>query len=159
MVRAGRKQTLIRAATAADAAAIALHRYPDESDTAESDAAERPIYAEWVADAIGRGLYLGFVAEEAGQVIAGAGLSIMEWGPSRGDPQPFRARLVNVWVRPDFRRRGLARELVQLCLHAAQGRGLGIVSLGTSDMARGLYTELGFAASQTEMYLRLEKSP
>lgn len=144
----------IRAATPLDAAAIAAHRYPDEAD-----AAERPAYATWVAGAIRRGLYAGFLAldenQGAEQVVAGAGLTLLEWGPSRGDPQPWRGRVVNVWTHPAWRRRGLAQGLVTRCLAAARQRGVTRVNLGTSDPARGLYERLGFHASAAEMWLAL----
>lgn len=137
----------VRPATPADAPTIALHRYPDEAD-----AGERATYAEWVAGALERGTYLGFLAEgEEGQVVSGAGLTLLEWGPTRGDPQPWRGRIVNVWTGPDFRRRGLARELVTRCLEAARGRGVTRLSLGTTEMGRALYEALGFAPSGTEL--------
>ncbi|PNY80243.1 GNAT family N-acetyltransferase [Deinococcus koreensis] len=145
---------IIRAATPADAECIALQRYPDEAD-----AAARPAYAAWVAGAIQRGLYAGFLALDgdrgAEQIVAGAGLTLLEWGPSRGDPQPWRARIVNVWTHPDWRRRGLAQGLVTRCLDSARQRGVGRVSLGTSAQARGLYGRLGFQASAAEMWLAL----
>ncbi|GAA5532352.1 GNAT family N-acetyltransferase [Deinococcus aluminii] len=142
---------VIRPARPADAPLIALHRYP-----AGADAADRPVYAAWVAEALERGVYLGFLAvADGGEVVAGAGLILLEWGPTRGDPQPYRARVVNVWTHPDFRRRGLARELVTRCLQAARERGISRVSLGTSEMGRALYEGLGFQASGTELTLRL----
>lgn len=143
----------IRPATPNDAQHVAFHRYPDELD-----AAQRPPYATWVAGAIQRGLYLGFLALDGENVTAGAGLTLLEWGPSRGDPQPWRARLVNVWTHPEYRRGGLARELVLLCLKAVGQRGISRVQLGTSEMARPLYHQLGFQDSGTEMWLVLRET-
>lgn len=140
----------LRPDTPADAATVTRHRYPDEAD-----ATERPVYAAWVTDALERGVYLGFLADNGEEVVAGAGLTLLEWGPLRGDPHPYRARVVNVWTHPGHRRRGLARSLVLLCLEAARGRGVSHVSLGTSEMARPLYEALGFTASGTEMGRRL----
>ncbi|MFC4639000.1 GNAT family N-acetyltransferase [Deinococcus hohokamensis] len=143
----------LRAVTQTDRDLIAMHRYPDEADQAE-----RPVYAAWVAGALARDRYLGFVAVNDGgggeEVVAGAGLTLLDWGPSRGDPQPDRGRLVNVWTHPAVRRQGLARTLVTLCLDAARNRGITHLSLGTSPAARGLYTALGFEPSGTEMTLR-----
>lgn len=153
MVRTGRQQALIRPLVAGDADTIALHRYPNESD-----AAERPIYSAWVTGAIERGIYLGFLAETQGQVVAGAGLTILEWGPSRGDSHPERARIANVWTHPDFRRQGLARKLVLQCIATAKERGASWLSLSSSKMARPLYAELGFTPSTTEMRLNLQHS-
>ena len=140
----------MRPVTPADAATIAAHRYPDARDLAE-----RPVYAAWVADAIQDGVYLGFLLEGGGEVIAGAGVTLLHWGPTRGDPQPWRARVVNVWTHPDWRRAGHARTLVTAGLDALRERGVTRVSLGSSDMARPLYAGLGFVASPHEMTLTL----
>lgn len=141
---------MIRPARPCDAPTIAQHRFP-----AEADAAERPIYAAWVTEAIQRGLYLGFLVLDGEEVVSGAGLTLLEWGPSRGDPQPWRGRIVNVWTHPDYRRRGLARELVEFCMDAARERGITRLSLGTTSEARHLYETLGFTASTTEMTFTL----
>lgn len=137
---------MIRPVQFDDAPIIAHHRFP-----AEADAAERPIYSDWVKEAIQRGLYQGFLALDGEEIVAGAGLTLLEWGPSRGDPQPWRGRIVNVWTHPDHRRRGLARELVEFCVDAARERGIARLSLGTSAEARHLYETLGFTASTSEM--------
>lgn len=141
---------MIRPVTPADASVIALHRFP-----AAGDAAERPVYADWVAGAMQRGLYLGFLALDGQQVVSGAGLSLLEWGPTRGDPQPWRGRIVNVWTQPDHRRQGLGRELVRRCTAAAHERGVTRLGLGTTAEARGLYERLGFTPGATEMTLSL----
>lgn len=141
---------IVQTVTPADAAHIARHRYPDEAD-----AGELAPYTAWVAGAMQRGQYLGFLTLDAGEIVAGAGLTLLEWGPSRGDQQPWRGRIVNVWTHPDWRRRGLAGELVSRCLEAAQERGITRIGLGTSAEARRLYGRLGFQASGTEMWLRL----
>lgn len=140
-----------RAAGPRDAGTIALHRYPEEAD-----GEGRAVYASWVAGALEREMYLGFLAlTDGGEVVAGAGLTLLEWGPSRGDPQPYRARVVNVWTHPDWRRRGLARKGVTACLEAARQRGVTRLSLGTTAVARGLYASLGFGHSTAEMTLVL----
>ncbi|CAM3576925.1 GNAT family N-acetyltransferase [Deinococcus frigens] len=143
---------MIRPVRPADAPGVARYRCP-----AEVDAAQRPVYADWVAGAMHRGLYLGFLAVE-GEVVAGAGLTLLEWGPTRSDPQPWRGRIVNVWTRPDHRRQGLARELLGCCLDAARERGVTRLSLGTTSEARHLYEALGFTGSGTEMTLKLHQA-
>lgn len=109
------------------------------------------MYTAWVEDALKCGVYLGFLAVNGEEVAAGAGLTRLEWGPTRGDPSPFRVRVVNVWTHPAHRRHGLARELVTLCLEAARERGVTRVSLGTSETARPLHKGLGFRTSGTKM--------
>nr|WP_293913170.1 GNAT family N-acetyltransferase [Deinococcus sp.] len=117
--------------------------------------AGRHVYAAWVAGAMRRGSYLGWLAQEAGQVVAGAGLVLLDWGPTRGEPNPLRARLVNVYTEPAYRRRGLARQLVQTALNEAARLRIGTVTLGASAQASALYLALGFQVRETEMALKV----
>jgi GNAT superfamily N-acetyltransferase len=134
----------LRAATSSDAAIISRHRYPDEPEF-------RPTYTAWLEDAISRAVYLGWLFEVEATAIAGAGLVILEWGPSRENPNPFAARIANVFVEPDFRRQGFARKLVERCLDEARTRNITHLNLSSTDMARGLYESLGFTAANNQM--------
>ncbi|GGQ93182.1 GNAT family N-acetyltransferase [Deinococcus ruber] len=137
----------LRPATVEDVQHIARHRYPGESGE------HLKVYAAWLTGAFA--MYSGVLAEHEGQVIGAAGLLRLNWGPRRGEPGPLQGRVVNVLVEAPFRRRGLARQLVCGVLETARLEGLGVVALGTSEMARGLYAELGFQVSATEMTLHL----
>ena len=139
----------LRPATAEDVQDIVCHRYPGESGE------HLAIYAGWLTGAFSQGLYSGLLAHTEGRIIGGAGLLRLNWGPRRGDANPLRGRIVNVFVAEEFRRRGLARHLLCELLEQARAEGLGFVALGTSEMARNLYAGLGFQASTTEMILPL----
>ena len=134
----------MRAATSSDTAIISRHRYPDEL-------VFRPTYSAWLEDAIPRAVYLGWLLEVEQTVIAGAGLVILEWGPTWHNPNPLAARIVNVFVEPDFRRQGLARKLVEHCLEETKTRNITHLHLSSTDMARGLYESLGFAEAKNQM--------
>jgi len=109
------------------------------------------VYARWVEDALQRGVYLGWVAEVGGAVIGGAGLTLLEWGPTRTDPNPLRARVVNVFTEPAWRGRGVAGSLLARCLAEAETRNIGVLSLSAAPEVRPLYEKLGFVVSTTEM--------
>lgn len=136
----------LRPAQPSDAATIAQHRYPalQVSDPALD------VYAAWVSGAIRREVYLGWLIDQSGTVLAGAGLTLLEWGPTRDNANPWRARLVNVYTAPQARRQGWARALALRALEEAQARGLA-VGLATTAEARALYVSLGFVPSLAEM--------
>ena len=134
----------MRAVISSDAAIISSHRYPDEPEF-------RPTYTTWLEDAIPRAVYLGWLLELERTVIAGAGLVILEWGPTWHNPNPLAARIANVHVEPDFRKQGLARKLVNRCLEETQTRNITHLNLSSTDMARGLYESLGFAEAKNQM--------
>jgi len=129
----------------ADALSIARHRYPD----VHGESLE--LYAAWVAPDISRGTYLGWLGEADGVVVAGAGLLLLDWGPTPEDPNPLRGRIGNVYTDPTWRRRGLATALLRRCLVEADVRGVRVLNLSTSSSARALYERLGFKVSETEM--------
>lgn len=59
-----------------------------------------------------------------------------------------------VYVRPDYRRRGIARRLMQLAIEWARERGCTRVRLRASEDGRFLYEQLGFREGR-EMELDL----
>lgn len=141
-----------RDVTSGDAPLLAQHRYA----RAPADARDHAAYAAWVASAIARGVYLGRLALADGAVVAGAGAVLLEWGPVRGDPGAVRARLVNVYTEPAWRRRGLARALVGSVLDTLRARSVGTVTLAATPLSQPLYDSLGFVPYAAERLLRLE---
>lgn len=146
---------LIRPATPADASGVAQHRYPELAP----DHQAVTTYAAWVAQAMNQGTYLGWLAEQQGDVVGGCGLVLLDWGPTRDDPNPCRGRIVNVFTAPTVRRQGVARRLLDHALEEARQRGLRTLSLGTTEMARGLYEQAGFRPSGSELLRRSAPRP
>jgi ribosomal protein S18 acetylase RimI-like enzyme len=132
-----------------DAALIARHRYFCEA--AKEDLAG---YERWVAKRIERGVYTGVLAETELGAIAGAGCVVLDWGPTRGEPTGLRGRIVNVYTDPRWRRRGIARSLVQDVMGRCQKRGLQVFGLAATDDSADLYRSLGFDRYPREMILR-----
>ena len=58
-----------------------------------------------------------------------------------------------MFVEPEYRRRGLARGLLELCVAEARRRNIRVVSLHASREGVPLYEQLGFKTSN-EMLLR-----
>jgi GNAT superfamily N-acetyltransferase len=137
----------VRAATADDRHAIARHAYFHSSE-AQTDI---DAYANWVAEAIRAERYIGLIAEHAGDQIAGAGIVLIECGPTRGDNSALRARVVNVFTSLVWRRQGVARQLVGGVIDIAEKRGIKTFNLGATEEAVTMYTQLGFAPYKNEM--------
>jgi ribosomal protein S18 acetylase RimI-like enzyme len=55
--------------------------------------------------------------------------------------------VLNVYVDPVWRRRGVAKALMRTLLDALSERGIGRIVLHASDEGRGLYERLGFVAT------------
>ena len=77
----------------------------------------------------------------------------MDFPPHWMDAEPVRAYLLNFYVAPDARGRGLAETMLRTALDEARRRGIGVVSLHASRMGRPIYERNGFEGTN-EMLLR-----
>jgi GNAT superfamily N-acetyltransferase len=132
-----------------DAALIASHRRAMFAAMGGHDEAHldgiRRASEPWVARMIAEGKYLGWITTDKARPIASAGLLILDWPPHPFDPTgEKRAYLLNFFVDPEYRRRGLARALVELCLAEARRRSIRVVSLHASAEGRPVYEQVGF---------------
>ena len=108
--------------------------------------------ATWLREALPRGEYLAWVAEDEGTpgtVIGGAGVQLR---PILPRPRPGvddlelgpEAIVLNVYVEPAWRRRGVAEALMRTLLDALAARGVRRVVLHAAPDGRRLYERLGF---------------
>lgn len=139
----------IRQATVADIEQIVTHRRRMFEDMGNQDlealnnmeASFRP----WLIDHMRREVYLSwFACTEENRVVAGADVWLMDWPPGQFDISLYRGYILNVYTHPDFRRRGLARQLVQTCVDWCYANDVHIVGLHASDEGRKVYEGLGF---------------
>ena len=124
----------------------------------------------WTERALASGEYLGWLAtpKDQPEVIAGgAGVQLRQVAP-----HPFRpprddafakgkhAIVLNVFTEPGWRRRGLAKLLMEEILRWARAERLDQLVLHASDEARRLYEKMGFVATNEMRYAgELEVSP
>ena len=124
---------------------------------AEEGAAMQPMMANfvvWVRPRLADGSYIGWIVEEGDRVVAGAGMWLMDFPPHWMDAEPVRAYLLNFYVDPEFRGRGLAYKLLRKAVEDARRRGVKVVTLHASKFGRPLYERNGFEPTN-EMMLRL----
>ncbi len=148
-----------RPATLDDAPTIARHRRSmfrdmghDDEPALDSMSAR---FLPWLEAKIRANQYLGwFAAVDGGRVVAGAGLWLMDWPPHLLGSSPQRGNIVNVYTEPEFRRRGLARRLMEIALDWCKANRIDFVILHASDEGRPLYESMGFTASN-EMRIKL----
>lgn len=150
---------LIRRATIGDAEIIAFHRRQMFFDMGFRDGAILDgmieAFLPWLRQKMERNEYLGWFAVAPDRsVVAGLGLWLMDWAPHIIGPGSPRGNIINVYTQPDWRRRGLARQLMDTALVWCRENGIRCVILHASDEGRPLYESLGFH-STNEMRLML----
>ena len=154
----------VRPADASDIPHLAHHRVAMFRDMGALTAAQEEPLAraaeEFLRDAIPRGDYLGWIAHDASTpaaIIGGAGVQLRTILPRpRSDADDLElgpeAIVLNVYVEPAWRRRGVAEAMMRQLLEALTARGVRRVVLHASDDGRRLYERLGFVPTN-EMLL------
>jgi len=111
------------------------------------DAMKAP-FADWLMPRLEDGRYFGFVVEDDGAVIAGVGLMLLDWPPHPLHPESCtRGYVLNVFVEPAYRGRGIAVELMLAAEAEFRRRGVVYQVLHASELGRPVYERLGWEVS------------
>src|SRR5262249_34132577 len=102
-------------------------------------------FEEWVGPKLASGEYRGwFLQGEDGQVVAGAGLWVMEWVPHALDQSTQRGNILNVYCDPAYQAQGLTRQMLINILDYCRDNGIRTVIVNPAEAVRPLYQDLGF---------------
>lgn len=147
-----------RRATLDDAELITNHRkamFADMRDAPEAVLNEMARNFEpWVRRMLAADKYAGWISSDGERAIASAGLLILDWAPHFLDPKcDQRGYILNVFVEPDYRNRGIAKALTVECMTEAKRRGIGVVALHASAKGQPVYEKLGFKTSNEMLFI------
>jgi GNAT superfamily N-acetyltransferase len=109
---------------------------------------------KFLAQAIPAGSFRSWLAIAEGRVVGGGAVLLSPWPSHTYDGECLRATILNVYTYPEFRRRGIARSLMQFMTGWCKSQGLAMVYLHASQDGRALYESLGFEPT-AEMRLKL----
>ena len=73
--------------------------------------------------------------------------------PTYHNPDGWKAYIMNMYVRPAYRRRGIATRILDLLVKDARDRGINCVTLEATEAGRPLYQKYGFIPMKHEMEL------
>ena len=103
----------------------------------------------------GSGDQTTILAYDGDKAIGCATLCYITVMPTFDHPTGKRAHLMNVYTNADYRRQGIARQMVTMLLDEAKERGVTYISLDTTISGEPLYKSLGFDFSEETMGLNL----
>jgi GNAT superfamily N-acetyltransferase len=154
----GNNYPTIREAAASDIPEILRQRRRMYEDMQYHDPialdAMAALSSPYLATAMADGSFRVWLATDEDRVVAGGAVVISPWPAQPHDVECRRATILNVYTDPEYRRRGVARKLMQTIIAWCQREGFPRVTLHASDDGRRLYESLGFEASN-EMTLKL----
>lgn len=150
----------IREAGSADLETILHHRRSMFRDMGEGSIDELDRMVEvatpWLARALADGSYRHWLAVDAsGRIAGGGGVLLCPWPANPHDPCTQRAVILNVHTEAEFRKRGIARQVMETILEWLKQQGFRGVNLHASPEGRHLYEKLGFEATN-EMRLKFD---
>ena len=90
------------------------------------------------------GTFVSWLAMDGNKIIGTSGMSFVEKPPYFGCPPGRLGLLSSMYTNPNYRRMGIAKELLNRVVEEARAYGCGAVHITASDMGVKLYTAYGF---------------
>ena len=90
------------------------------------------------------GTFVSWLAMDGEKIVGTSGMSFVEKPPYFTCPSGKLGLLSSMYTDPDYRRMGIAKELLSRVVEEARAYGCGAVHITASDMGVKLYTAFGF---------------
>jgi len=101
------------------------------------------------------GTFVSWLAMDGDRIVGTSGMSFVEKPPYFGCPSGRLGLLSSMFTDPDYRRKGIAKELLSRVVDEARDYGCGAVQITASDMGVLLYTDFGFVKNGNFMQYKL----
>lgn len=119
------------------------------ADMTEVERQSRDYYVKALAD----GTHTAYLAFDDGAFVGSGGVSYYQVMPTYHNPDGRKVYIMNMYVRPAYRRRGIATHILDLLVKDARARGIDCITLEATDAGRPLYAKYGFIPMEHEMEL------
>ena len=122
---------------------------------AEEDIDLVPALKDYYVRHMEDGTFVSWLAMEEDKIVGTSGMSFVEKPPYFGCPSGKIGLLSSMFTEPDYRCRGIAKELLSRVVEEAQLYGCGVVQITASNMGVLLYTDFGFVKNKNFMQYTL----
>lgn len=114
-----------------------------------------PALKQYYIRHMGDGTFVSWLAFDGDKIIGTSGMSFVEKPPYFGCPSGKIGLLSSMFTNPDYRRKGIAKELLTRVVQDAKEYGCGTVQITASDMGVKLYSNFGFVPNKNFMQYKL----
>ena len=130
-----------------------IHQLREEGAKEDIDLvpALKDYYQRHMAD----GTFVSWIAFDGNTMIGTSGMSFVEKPPYFGCPSGKIGLLSSMYTDPDYRRKGIAKELLSRVIKDAKVYGCGMIQITASEMGVKLYTDFGFVHNENFMQYKL----
>ena len=122
---------------------------------AKEDIDLKPALKEYYNRHMADGTFVSWLALDGDNIIGTSGMSFVEKPPYFGCPSGKMGLLSSMFTNPNYRRKGIAKELLSRVINDAKVYGCGTVQITASDMGVKLYTNFGFVHNGNFMQYKL----
>ena len=130
-----------------------INQLREEGATDEMDLS--PALMDYYQRHLANGTFVSWLALDDDKIIGTSGMSFVEKPPYFGCPTGRIGLLSSMYTNPDYRRQGIARELLRRVVEEARSYGCGTVQITASDMGVLLYSNFGFVKNKNFMQYKL----
>ena len=127
----------------------AANGLPDDADMEEAEKQSRAYYTEALRD----GTHTAYLVFADGLFAGAGGISYYRVMPTYHNPSGKKAYIMNMYTRPEYRRKGIASRTLDLLVEDAREKGIDVITLEATAAGRPLYERYGFTAMGSEMEL------
>ena len=125
----------------------------EEGATEELDLV--PALTDYYHRHLADGTFVSWLALDGDRIIGTSGMSFVEKPPYFSCPTGRIGLLSSMYTDPGYRRKGIAKELLNRVVGEARAYGCGAVQITASDMGVLLYTDFGFVKNGNFMQYKL----
>lgn len=111
---------------------------------ADEDIDLKPALKNYYERHMADGTFVSWIALDGDRIIGTSGMSFVEKPPYFGCPNGKIGLLSSMFTANSYRRRGIAKTLLEKVINEAKEYGCGTVQITASDMGVLLYTDFGF---------------
>ena len=122
---------------------------------AKEDIDLKPALLDYYTRHMKDGTFVSWLALDGNNIIGTSGMSFVEKPPYFGCPSGKIGLLSSVFTNPNYRRNGIAKELLSRIVNEAKQYGCGTIQITASDMGVKLYTDFGFEHNGNFMQYKL----
>ncbi|MDE6761077.1 MAG: GNAT family N-acetyltransferase [Lachnospiraceae bacterium] len=115
----------------------------------------KPALKDYYSRHMEDGTFVAWLAVDGEKIIGTSGMSFVEKPPYFGCPSGKMGLLSSMFTSKEYRRQGIAKELLSRVVNEAREYGCGTVQITASDMGVLLYTDFGFVKNGNFMQYKL----
>ena len=130
-----------------------IHQLREEGAKEECDLA--PALRDYYDRHFGDQSFRAWAAIHEGEIVGTCGMSIVEKPPYFSCQTGRIGLLSSVYTVPEFRRRGIAKQLVNTAIRFAKRMKCGAIHITASNDGVKLYTAMGFTHNENFMQMKL----